>query len=310
LQYISRFVGLPISTSSYYFNKKKIDPNWEPSRKGRKSKPRQLYLPEVERFAHSKKYSVIRVRDLKVFLDQRFVKKANYFNNTFCRHLLRACGYVYKRSHPGYYDRNSEYVKTRRRIFAQTLLALMKAKNTAIFIDETSFNSHAIPFYSYAKRRQTLRFTVPKSLFKCTVIAAATNKELIGYQIYKGSVNALRFGYFLLSLIEYVNYHGGDLNKIWFFLDNAPIHRAALLKSLYNHVNIQYLAPYSPETNPIEEVFSYWKRRFRQASYNNQHSFLRGITCSAKSLQSRCFSIAYLHTLNSLRQCLLLEDID
>ena len=58
-------------------------------------------------------------------------------------------------------------------------------------------------------------------------------------------------------------------------MDNANIHKAKILKSLYQHINIFYNAPYSPFMNPIEEFFGYLKNKIRKINYKNRHELIK-----------------------------------
>lgn len=48
-------------------------------------------------------------------------------------------------------------------------------------------------------------------------------------------------------------------------MDNAKIHHANILKSLFCKLNIFYGPAYSPFLNPIEEFFAFFKSHIRSA---------------------------------------------
>ena len=47
-------------------------------------------------------------------------------------------------------------------------------------------------------------------------------------------------------------------------MDNAAIYKSKKLKTLKNSLQVQFLAPYSPFLNPIEEFFGEIKHYFRK----------------------------------------------
>ena len=67
---------------------------------------------------------------------------------------------------------------------------------------------------------------------------------------------------FKAYLSELMDYFSVQNNNVVFVMDNAPIHKEEIvqLAAEKNHA-ILFNAPYSPECNPIELVFGFWKTR-------------------------------------------------
>jgi len=80
----------------------------------------------------------------------------------------------------------------------------------------------------------------------------------------KGSANATYFKDFLETLINKVD------KDNFFLLDNARIHHAKIVKAYTESINCNLLfnAPYCPEFNPIEHVFSKFKYYIRNKNDN------------------------------------------
>ena len=70
-----------------------------------------------------------------------------------------------------------------------------------------------------------------------------------------GGADGSSFGCFLLHLIKKYPEITNPQSKIILVLDNCSIHRSKKLKNLRTFLNIFFLAPYSPFSNPIEEFF-------------------------------------------------------
>lgn len=83
---------------------------------------------------------------------------------------------------------------------------------------------------------------------------------------YDGPIDGFRF----LSYLEHrllPTLSGGDV----VIMDNLRVHHIAEVKEILARVGARplYLPPYSPERNPIEEVWSSFKRNFRSAEQRN-----------------------------------------
>ncbi|KAG0430810.1 Transposable element Tc1 transposase [Dictyocoela muelleri] len=55
-----------------------------------------------------------------------------------------------------------------------------------------------------------------------------------------------------------------DLKDKIFIMDNVPFHKSTIIREWFsiNGVHNLYIPPYSPELNPIEEVFSMVKSKY------------------------------------------------
>ena len=63
--------------------------------------------------------------------------------------------------------------------------------------------------------------------------------------------------------------------KYCIVMDNAPIHHAKKLRTLFSYLKIFFLAPYSPFTNPIEEVFGLAKYYYRRGILSSNEKYDR-----------------------------------
>ena len=81
-------------------------------------------------------------------------------------------------------------------------------------------------------------------------------RECIEYnQTQDGAYNAEEFAAFLEALADrFPKVREGDVTLV---MDNAPIHHAAIVRDCLNENGIRpfYQPPYSPDLNPIENVF-------------------------------------------------------
>lgn len=71
---------------------------------------------------------------------------------------------------------------------------------------------------------------------------------------------------------------GPSLLARWiFYMDNAPIHRAKILRKLFSYLNIMFGPGYSPFLNPIEEFFACIKNKIRYIHKENRAQLIKGI---------------------------------
>ena len=81
------------------------------------------------------------------------------------------------------------------------------------------------------------------------------------YQIYEKSVNLEKFHQYLSDL------RNRTLDrKICVFMDNLSVHRSKKTLQLMDTLGLRYIfnAPYSPDYNPIEFVFSMLKSKYKK----------------------------------------------
>ena len=102
-----------------------------------------------------------------------------------------------------------------------------------------------------------------KSFGKETIaVLAAISKEngLDHLAIFKQSVNIPKFKEFLQDLRD--KYFFED---ICIYMDNLAVHRSNHVKERLDEMSIPYIfsPPYSPDYNPIESVFSIFKRELK-----------------------------------------------
>ena len=93
-------------------------------------------------------------------------------------------------------------------------------------------------------------------------VLAAISKEngLDHVSIFKQSVNIPKFKEFLQDLRD--KYFFED---ICIYMDNLAVHRSNHVKERMDEMSIPYIfsPPYSPDYNPIESVFSIFKRELK-----------------------------------------------
>jgi len=131
-----------------------------------------------------------------------------------------------------------------------------------VFIDETWAKTNMTPLYGWAPIGKRVIDQMPHGHWKTTTfIAALRHDGLTAPMVIDGAINGELFlayvNQILLSTLR-----EGDI----VVLDNLSSHKVAGVKQAIESVGarVLYLPPYSPDLNPIEQVFSKLKTMLRK----------------------------------------------
>jgi transposase len=152
-----------------------------------------------------------------------------------------------------------------------------------IFVDESGCDTLAgVRRTGWAPRGmpavQTARFHREE---RHQILPAYTQSGVLHTRIYQGSTDGELFTDFIRELLPMCG-RWPEPNSV-LVMDNASFHQGALIKELCDEAGVMlfFLSPYSPDLNPIEELFSQLKafvrRHWRKQSHNfdNFGDFLR-----------------------------------
>ncbi|KAG0422610.1 hypothetical protein DMUE_6195 [Dictyocoela muelleri] len=150
-------------------------------------------------------------------------------------------------------NRNSDQSKNLRFIFGQSIENISNEKN--IYIDESGFNLHLTQNYRYSKKNKKASISVPNSKGQnVSFLCAFYIDGIYGHKIKKGSFNST-------DICSFINNELSSLqnNEIKYILmDNASVNNTSevALGAYSKRYILNFLPPYSPQINPIEEFFS------------------------------------------------------
>lgn len=162
--------------------------------------------------------------------------------------------------------RNSDETKRQRIEYCSNFMDNLKM--SFIFIDEMGMSVCTLRNRGRSKRGTRAILTAPLSKAPNISVCMAVNKDigLVHYETQNEAYDAEDFYGFIKNLIEKCKEK--KLKNICFVMDNAKIHKKDdnKLKNLClkKHINLWFLPPYSPELNPIENVFSMVKNNIRK----------------------------------------------
>lgn len=126
-----------------------------------------------------------------------------------------------------------------------------------VCIDETRFDVGYIRVKGWSKKGKRLYIHRKKRGFSCTGITAIGHNGILYCALIRGKVTADVYDAFLEHLANELKNQG----PVVFWMDNARIHEHAIQKFQNSKHKVIFNAPYSPEMNPIENIFGIWKEK-------------------------------------------------
>ena len=133
------------------------------------------------------------------------------------------------------------------------------------FLDESGFNMHVAPLRCWSDVGVTPVQAVPANGgTNVSLLMCIAPEGIVFYEIKEGAYKGSDFLMFLEALAA--RFQEVQRGEVCLVMDNARIHHAAEAKQFLvdNGINHMYLPPYSPDLNPIENVFGTLKTLFRK----------------------------------------------
>lgn len=264
----------------------------------------QEMYDSLEQFLTQNKNKFLTLNKMKDFLLKKFNLENRRISLSTVSNMLKRLSFSRKRTKKMANRRNITLTIEKRANVAKEMITAMMRNIELIFIDETGFNQSLCSLYGYSRIGENYLVEGTIKSENYTVIAAITQSRILGYQIFKGGVNAQDFGGFMSSLLNNNQDLLKNRHKYIFFMDNAPIHKAKLLKPLFEHFQVLFNAPYSPFLNPIEELFGNWKHNFRKKYSLNTVGMIQKILESVKEIDYALLYSSFIHSITFLQDCL------
>jgi transposase len=211
-------------------------------------------------------------------------KVNNIISISTIHRLLKNENISYKRINNKLVFKSYEEIQTNRKEWANTVK--LKTFRNGIHVDESSFCVGDLKKYGYSPKGKVIINTKhSRYREKYTLLLAISKDKIINYKIYKNSITSVDYSKFIKSLG----------NKKSIFQDNARIHHSLELKEYckINRTKLIYNPPYTPEFNPIENVFSVIKNKFRNMNHDNvQNDIIDSIKSVKNSILRNCYTHA------------------
>ena len=133
-----------------------------------------------------------------------------------------------------------------------------------VFIDETGVKTNMAPLRGWGPRGQRLRAMVPYGHWKTmTFLAALRHDRIDAPWVVDGPINGELFQLYVRQILV-PTLTPGDI----VVLDNLGSHKSHAVRNAIRAAGARlfFLPPYSPDLNPIEQVFAKLKHLLRKAS--------------------------------------------
>ena len=133
-----------------------------------------------------------------------------------------------------------------------------------VFLDETAAATNMARRYGRAPRGERCRLLVPQGHYKTTTVTAAPHTTgLCALDLADGATNGQRFRDYVANRLVPVLRPGDTV-----ILDNLQAHKVSGIRERVEAAGARllYLPPYSPEFNPIEQIFAKLKALLRTAA--------------------------------------------
>ena len=249
---IADVVGISQRSAQRWIKKLAYE-SMETKKKGRKQISKQSLQNEIEMIVND---------DCSLTLQgiaDNMINEPIVSKSTVCRELKKM-GYTRKRLKIVTQQANAAEIIEQR--FAYSIHLAHIPDDVIIYLDETGFNLHTSQHFGYAPVGSHAVQTVPTNRGRnLSVLVAVTVYGVLTFGIQQQAYNTESMmewiNDFLLPLIE------NQTPTI--IMDNARFHHANVVKNALSNAgcNVLYLPPYSPQLNPVEEIFSMIKARYR-----------------------------------------------
>jgi putative transposase len=153
--------------------------------------------------------------------------------------------------------RRERWIKYQGRVAAERL----------VFIDETWTKTNMAPLRGWAPRGRRLKAKVPQRRWKTMTFLAALRRDRIEAPwLIDGPINGERFRLYVEKVLV-PSLRPGDI----VVMDNLGSHKGQLIRQAIRAVGARllFLPKYSPDLNPIEQVFAKLKHLLRKAAARN-----------------------------------------
>jgi transposase len=175
-----------------------------------------------------------------------------------CR-ALRKLGLPLKKKSPHASERDTPEVQEERREFGEAVEPIEPRR--LAFVDETGVTTAMTPAYGRAPRGERVEASAPASWESVTMIAAIGPGGVRAPMAFEGALNAATF----LAYVEQVLVPALRRGDVVIF-DNLSSHLSPAVSEAIGRAgaSVLPLPPYSPDFNPIEEMFSKFKAFLRR----------------------------------------------
>lgn len=201
-------------------------------------------------------------------------------------------------------------MKEKRISYSKGFLQMRNSNQVIIFYDETGFQISMRNFYGRSMVGKKAVVSVPclKSR-NITVMAAMGMNGLLFYKVINVPCNRsflIEYLELLFEALKTKNISNGII-----IMDNASFHKGAQVKEVVEKEghHLVFLPAYSPFFNPIENMFSQWKKIVRNAAPKSEVELMTAINDFKNILTEEECANYYQHITNNCIECMAGRDV-
>ena len=167
--------------------------------------------------------------------------------------ITKSIKYSYKKINKKIYSKNIQDLVFAQNIFSKNIEKINK--NNIICVDETYIYSNYSSNRGWGKKGCYINKYIRANPVKYSILMAISNNIIIYKKIYKNNIQTKEF-------VRFIKFINRKYKNKYILMDNVSFHKTKLVKTLIDKSSnkLLYIPPYSPQFNPIEEVFSQIKR--------------------------------------------------
>jgi transposase len=228
---------------------------------------------------------MIGIREIKI-------KLASELNVHMCRNTvwraLKTLGYSSKKVRTMITTaKNTPEIK-------KTFAASMREKpiDSLFSLDETCFQLETHRRNGWSKRGKRCIYKTRRTGWtNITGEFLISTKGIVSWKLYKKSITGVSFVSFLDDLDK--DYMKGKM----ILMDNFSVHHMKTVKTLLKSMETEpiYVPPYSPDLNPIEEMFSCLKIRVREKIISTETELRKELTHLVNEINEKGLLMYYNH---------------
>jgi transposase len=154
-----------------------------------------------------------------------------------------------------------------------------------VFVDEMGANVSLTPLYAWSRRGERAFGSAPKNWGKNVTLLASITREGLGPCLaVEGPTTREVFEAYLERVLAPTLRPGRMV-----VMDNLSAHKGGKVKEIIEGrgCELLYLPPYSPDLNPIEQVFSKVKWLLRKAEARTRESLIEAMDLALSAVSTR-----------------------
>lgn len=248
---------------------------------------------EIEKFIKEKIEVDVSVT-LRQLKNDILIEKDIQLSMSTINRAIKEFNYTFKKVSLIPERRNAEQNVEKRFEYAKKYILLDESK--VIFFDEFGVNCSMRKSHGRSEKGITPEKVVRSIRSKnFSISAVMTKAAILYYKKINGSFNGERYEQFLRDFCETLR--NENMNIYTFIMDNCSIHKVFGVQGVveeYGHV-LMFLPPYSPQLNPIEELFSKWKSVVRSANSTNAMELDNAVEKGCRAIISEDCSAFFSH---------------